>query len=277
MVCRMRMSFSLKVWNLPGQLAKLQSAQAPIRAKLLPWVIDIEDPSRGAGDIVGGLELAEDVQALTGVAPLIYTGAWWWDPKWALAKSIGAPEPVPYGLWAASYTPGPIIPKGWTDYTVWQHSDKGRIAGIIGDVDLNLARAQFWDTPQEVTMTRGQPRIDYGRVVHVLPSDASAAAMKTVMDAGYGRRETVGFSYDDAGVGDLSSRRAVLWDISADKQAEFTGFYSTYYPGVVVEFRVDGLEGIHKRAQVLPPALGPHRCRVFDTAARRSKCGGHER
>lgn len=222
----------------------------------LPWVIDIEDKTRGAGDIIDGLFLAERVHEITGVAPLIYTGAWWWDPKWALARTMGAPEVVPFRLWTAAYTPEPIIPKGWADYTVWQYSDRGAVAGITGNVDINRARAKFWQAPaQEVTVTRGQPRIDYGRVVHVLPSDASAAAMKTVMDAGYGRRETVGFSYDDAGVGDLSSRRAVLWDIPAAKQAEFVAFYGQYYPGVVVEFRQTAPVVVIPPVDPPPPAV----------------------
>lgn len=44
-----------------------------------------------------------------------------------------------YKLWIAEYTnaPKPIIPDGWADYWCWQHSETGKIDGIVGNVDLN--------------------------------------------------------------------------------------------------------------------------------------------
>jgi lysozyme len=42
-------------------------------------------------------------------------------------------------LWVAHYTekPTPNIPSGFTDYTLWQYSESGAIAGINGNVDMN--------------------------------------------------------------------------------------------------------------------------------------------
>lgn len=44
-----------------------------------------------------------------------------------------------YRLWLAHYTTkaAPILPKGWTKYWLWQYTDKGKVAGINGNVDLN--------------------------------------------------------------------------------------------------------------------------------------------
>ena len=40
-------------------------------------------------------------------------------------------------LWLACYNPTPRIPKGWSNYDVWQYTQKGQIQGIQGSVDLN--------------------------------------------------------------------------------------------------------------------------------------------
>ena len=85
----------------------------------------------------------------------------------------------------------------------------------------------------------GAPRQQYQRVVHVLPPDATAQRFREVADAAFPAKQTVGFSYDDAGVGALDDRTAILWDIPADKRAAFSAFYAQYYPGVKVVFKPD--------------------------------------
>lgn len=40
-------------------------------------------------------------------------------------------------LWIAQYRPMLSLPNGWTKHWLWQYSDRGRIKGIAGDVDLN--------------------------------------------------------------------------------------------------------------------------------------------
>lgn len=45
-------------------------------------------------------------------------------------------------LWIAQYTKqaAPVLPFGWTDWKIWQHSCTGRIEGINGDIDLNIIK-----------------------------------------------------------------------------------------------------------------------------------------
>jgi hypothetical protein len=50
-------------------------------------------------------------------------------------------------------------------------------------------------------------------------------------------RQSAGGSYDDAGIGDLDNRTAVLWNIPTSAQQEYRDWYAVNYPGVVVEFR----------------------------------------
>lgn len=40
-------------------------------------------------------------------------------------------------LWLAAYTVKPILPKGWSSFWLWQFSQKGKVDGIKGNVDLS--------------------------------------------------------------------------------------------------------------------------------------------
>lgn len=228
-----------------SQLAVLLDALGRVRKKPVMLWVDIEDKSRDDPQIPStwtepteidrGLAFADELERVTGIRVGIYTGAWWWNGRWprSAAKRLGA---VGRPLWAASYTNSPLIPLGWDEWLVWQTGDTGTVGGIVGPVDTNIAKDEILDL--EVDMTRGQPRIDYGRVVHVLPSDATLDQFKSVAEVAYANdKQTIGFSYDDGGVGDLSSRKVVLWNIPVAKRPDFIDFYARWYPGVVVEFR----------------------------------------
>jgi lysozyme len=72
--------------------------------------------------------------------------------------------------------------------------------------------------------------------MHVLPPATSLKDFTMVATEAYLQKNTVGFSYDDAGVGALDEKTAVLWDIADTDKAEFSGWYQTHYPGTVVQF-----------------------------------------
>jgi lysozyme len=75
------------------------------------------------------------MRARLGVRPIIYTGAFWRDQMGNPSDDLGC------RLWLAAYVddPKPFIPRAWADtsYAIWQHTDKGRCAGLSGGVDLN--------------------------------------------------------------------------------------------------------------------------------------------
>lgn len=53
-------------------------------------------------------------------------------------------------LWIAYYpsNPNKILPKlplGWMDWKIWQFTDKGRIDGYNGDIDLNVMKKDYFD------------------------------------------------------------------------------------------------------------------------------------
>jgi GH25 family lysozyme M1 (1,4-beta-N-acetylmuramidase) len=108
----------------------------------LPGVLDLET--------TGGLnptDLANwtrvwmaEVTRLTGKAPMIYTGYYFWR------DSVGNPTDIAktYRLWLPSYpadpnstTFKPLVPAGWSTWTFWQYTSTGSVPGIPGGVDVN--------------------------------------------------------------------------------------------------------------------------------------------
>jgi lysozyme len=84
-------------------------------------------------------DAVREVKRLTGHAPIIYTGKWWWDQtqeeqlRWTW-HSFGCP------LWLAAYVtdPAPYIPRGWRRPAIWQFTDKARVDGIDQPCDRNV-------------------------------------------------------------------------------------------------------------------------------------------
>lgn len=88
------------------------------------------------------INLIKELEDKTGRKPIIYTAASFWN---ATVKS----DPFPfstYPLWVADYgrQTTPRLPRDWatTKWTMWQFSDKGKIRGIQGNVDLNFYRPE---------------------------------------------------------------------------------------------------------------------------------------
>jgi GH25 family lysozyme M1 (1,4-beta-N-acetylmuramidase) len=77
----------------------------------------------------------DKVKALTGQNAMIYTSKYMWESVMTTSPSWGGNE---YPMWVASWSAGVgTLPKGWTDYAVWQYSNAGSVAGISGRVDMN--------------------------------------------------------------------------------------------------------------------------------------------
>jgi hypothetical protein len=83
----------------------------------------------------------------------------------------------------------------------------------------------------------GEPRQQYSREYLVVPPEASLEQWLEICRKAYGERQTVGFSYDDAGMGDLARKTAILYDIPQEKWPEYMDWYATHYPQTNVTFR----------------------------------------
>jgi hypothetical protein len=88
----------------------------------------------------------------------------------------------------------------------------------------------------EPSADRGQPREQYAREYWVVDSRASLQQVQAIVGQAYARRNTVGFSHDDAGIGDLDQRHVVVWG-NEYPQSVLRTWYNQNYPGVTVEFR----------------------------------------
>lgn len=55
-----------------------------------------------------------------------------------------------YPLWLAAYLNKPevslpLIPNGWKEWKIWQFTEKGRIDGYDGDIDLNIMKKDYYN------------------------------------------------------------------------------------------------------------------------------------
>ncbi len=58
------------------------------------------------------------------------------------ALMLDLPQLENYDKWYASYSDQMFYPY---EYSIWQYSDKGKVQGIRGDVDLNISFAPVWE------------------------------------------------------------------------------------------------------------------------------------
>ncbi|MGF6356461.1 lysozyme [Paenibacillus sp. 4624] len=104
------------------------------RALQLPQVMDYENNpgnlSKAQMNTVAKAFLTE-LQRLTGVKPIIYTGN-------AFAGNFDT-SLSSYDLWIARYSTSrvPDAQPAWKRWTFWQYTDSGKVNGISGNVDMN--------------------------------------------------------------------------------------------------------------------------------------------
>ncbi|MEJ5254339.1 MAG: glycoside hydrolase family 25 protein [Acidimicrobiales bacterium] len=103
----------------------------------LPPMFDLEETGGlSPSDLVAwSLTWLQEVEALTGRRPVVYTGYFFWKDQLASTSALAG-----YRLWLPSYTSRDTptyVPGVWGTWTFWQYSSTGRVPGIVGDVDVN--------------------------------------------------------------------------------------------------------------------------------------------
>lgn len=92
--------------------------------------------------------ILDEIERLFGKKPIIYTGAWFWNPYVMTAGWENE-----YVLWIASPgVPFPDLPSAWNAWGFWQYSFMGSVPGISGNVDLNY----FNGTPEQLDALCGE-------------------------------------------------------------------------------------------------------------------------
>lgn len=97
----------------------------------LPPALDVETHGDAVQILAGVQSWIALVEAALGRTVILYTSPGFW-------KTLGAPGLPGQPLWIAEYgVSAPKLPAGWTDWTFWQSSQSGTVAGIQGAVDLD--------------------------------------------------------------------------------------------------------------------------------------------
>jgi hypothetical protein len=73
------------------------------------------------------------VTAGTGKAPMVYTGAFFWDDNVQSADFAGLPLVI---AWYGTDCPG--IPDAWSNWTIHQYTSSASVPGVSGDVDADV-------------------------------------------------------------------------------------------------------------------------------------------
>ncbi len=98
----------------------------------LPPVLDVELESGTGSNLISGVQtwLGLVEQGL-GRQPIIYTGPSFWNEY--MTGGFGS-----YPLWISEYeVSAPSQVNGWDNWTFWQYSSTGTVAGIAGNIDLD--------------------------------------------------------------------------------------------------------------------------------------------
>ena len=83
----------------------------------------------------------------------------------------------------------------------------------------------------EVDIMKGEPRVQYDRVYHLVGPDASIDEFVEAAKKVYETKGTIGFSADDAGIGNLDSREVVL---HGEQPEGIEEWFNEHYSGVKV-------------------------------------------
>lgn len=114
-----------------------------------PIAIDIEEAGVAPGDIPRTQNLDKNTRTrlaklfcqtiqTAGYTPIVYTNV-----DWATNK-LNMSELSQYDTWIAHYKYDVTSKPNYNGaYTIWQYSDKGRINGILGNVDLNISYKKY--------------------------------------------------------------------------------------------------------------------------------------
>ncbi len=108
----------------------------------LPPMVDVERKQHPQGRTAMIADLHEFLSLLKahyGVTPIVYTEPAFWNANFDGSFSD-------YPLWVAEYgvrAPRPVT--GWTGWTIWQHSESGKVLGINTPVDLDHFKGTLQD------------------------------------------------------------------------------------------------------------------------------------
>jgi len=107
-----------------------------------PLVLDVEGDASKIGTTTltkWCVTFLQELERITDCPAMIYTGASF--AKAHLGKELGS-----WPLWIAHYgVDKPMANNTWSEWSVFQYSDSGKVNGIAGNVDMNAMEKLFFD------------------------------------------------------------------------------------------------------------------------------------
>lgn len=138
-------------------------------------------------------------------------------------------------------TPGKVVAKGRTlddDRYLWRYQFSTDIDGLydirfVGDFGARLLALRLLQVARNVQLVPSDSaRYNYRRVYVLLPPTASPKWALAAVRGGYDGRFTVGFSADDAGIGNLENRQVLAVNPHHWPEVLTASWFQQHYPGV---------------------------------------------
>ncbi|MFN2135058.1 MAG: hypothetical protein ACK2UK_03835 [Candidatus Promineifilaceae bacterium] len=232
-------------WETPGMLKYLDLVQRHpehLAVALHEYSLTTQDISNGDGGLIGRFQQLLDACKRSNIAPPpIFFTEWGWshnrvpDPEQAIKDILEVGElyakfPSIKGsaIWA--------LDGGWNSLAT-------QTARLMEPLKKALINTRYPDPPGLPSSGKlpsdsyGLPREQYSRKYLVAADNTSMENWLAICREAYLYRQTVGFSYDDAGIGALDRKTAILYDIPQEERARYLAWYDEHYPQTNVIFR----------------------------------------
>lgn len=232
-------------WETPGMLKFLDlCAQHPhkLGVALHEYSFRTDSILRGSGTLVGRFKMLIDTCRKHNIdPPTIFFTEWGWAERDVPTPAVAMEHIKQAGELYAKYpsVKGAAIwalDGGWGSLDTQTHR-------LMEPLTRLLIETRYPDptpgeqAPPAPVIPQGGPRAQYDRTYLTVPQDVSLDQWLTLCRDAYAKKQTIGFSYDDAGIGALGNKTAVLYGIPLDKQQQFRDWYAENYPGTKVIFR----------------------------------------
>jgi len=123
----------------------------------LPPVLDLEtNDGQSKNKIISRAKVwLDEVENAFGRKPIIYSGQYFLQDYFSESNGQPPSWAKDYPLWLAQYpnnyvegSSKPFLPRGWSNWTFWQYSEKGRVSGIVSSTDMNVFNGS-WEELQK--------------------------------------------------------------------------------------------------------------------------------
>ncbi|GAG22336.1 unnamed protein product, partial [marine sediment metagenome] len=201
-----------------------------IAVALHEYSLDVNDISAGFPYLIGRFgELRAMCNSMGIDYPTMLITEWGWeernvpdvdramdDIKWAAEIYAQYPEILGAALWSLGGGYGDIADKAQ------------KLIAPVTEFSLGFS-------PDPLPDCRGLPREQYERTYWVVPAELPEERRVEIYTEAAKRNITVGPSFDDAGIGDLDDKTAVLYGIPAEDRQVYREWYEKWYPGTVAQ------------------------------------------